>query len=406
MTGHRRLKVTVVSVASEVWGSERSILGLAPLLAERGVDITLAAPPGGDFAAHAELVGMPVVGLELPAHTGLVNARPSAATTLVNAGREIPRVMRGVRLVAQATSDADVVHCNSLLANLDCSLAGRRHGRPTLIEIHDLVRPGPSRWALSASLRLAHTGVAISTPVAANVERWATGCVQLLPQAVDVLLYRPGPGSIDVRGELSDHPGEPVVAIIGRVDPEKGVHKVVEAVAELIRGGLHCSLVVVGGPSAGHIAYARETELEAQRALGSRVRFAGHRTDIPAVLRAVDVVVNASSAEPFGLSMLEAQACGTPVVASSGGGLRDFVVEGVTGRLFDPADPASLQKALDDVFASPLTTRVMAGTATTRAVERHSLAGRADRLAELYRSLAHAGRPRAGLTNGLKGRGV
>jgi glycosyltransferase involved in cell wall biosynthesis len=388
VTDRRRLNVTVISVASEVWGSERSILGLAPLLAERGVDLTVAAPPTGDFATQARRAGLPVVALDLPAHAGLVNARPSVFATLGNAGRELPRVLRGARLVVRATATADVVHCNSLLATVDCALAGRRHGRPTLIEIHDLVRPGASRWALSASLRLAHAGVAISTPVAANVERWAASRVQLVPQAVDLLLYSPGPGSTEVRAELSGHPSEPVVAIIGRTDPEKGVPKVVEAVAELNRCGLHCSLVVVGAPSDGHAAYARETQRAAERQLGTRVRFVGRRSDIAAVLRSVDVVVNASTAEPFGLSILEAQACGTPVVAGAGGGLSDFVVEGVTGRLFDPGDPAALQKALHDTFESSLTTRSMAATAATRARERHSLAKRADQLTGLYRRLA------------------
>ena len=381
------IRVTVVSVAREVWGSETSVLGLIPLLHQRRIEVTIAAPLG-DFTAAARDVGAAVVRFDPPRHGGLVAAAPSRTSTLANVAREMPRSLGGVRAVLSATAGADVVHCNSLLATVDCVLGGRARRRPTVLELHDLVRPGPSRWLLSACLRGASAGIAISTPVATNVERWAASRVTLIGQAVDVARFRPGQAVPTLRAQLTARPQEPLVAVIGRIDPAKAVDRVVAAVAKLNDAGVRCGLVVVGTPSSGNAHYASDLQARAQQRLGERVRFVGTRDDIPAVLRAVDVLVNAADAEPFGLSVLEAQACGVCVVTSNTGGLTDFVLDGVTGRTVDPAIPAQLVDALGDVVRSADLRAELAATARARAVQFHSIDARADRLASLYRGLA------------------
>lgn len=383
----RTLHVTVISVAREVWGSERSILALAGPLGERGVRLTVAAPDG-EFLAAARAADLDVLTLRLPAHTGVVDAAPSLASSLTNAWREARMLARGVKAVAAATAGADVVHSNSLLANMDCALAGRRHGRPTVLEIHDLVRPGISRHLLSAALGLADAGVAISTPVAGNVSDVVRSKMRLIPQGVDVTRFHPGAGDGGGRAAFTARPDEPLVAMIGRIDPAKGVHRAVQAVAELNRAAVGCSLVVVGAPSAGNEEYARQVHAQAAATAGARVRFVGMVADVRGVLRAADAVVNASPAEPFGLSVLEAQACGVPVVVPDAGGLTDFVTDGVTGRVFALDDPASFTSALAALLQSPAQRCALADAALTQTRARYSLVARADAFAALYRSLA------------------
>jgi glycosyltransferase involved in cell wall biosynthesis len=75
------------------------------------------------------------------------------------------------------------------------------------------------------------------------------------------------------------------------------------------------------------------------------------RTDMPALLRSADVVACVPWYEPFGIVPLEAMACGVPVVASAVGGLKDTVVNGVTGVLTPPRDPRSLGRALRKLLA-------------------------------------------------------
>ena len=381
------LDVTVVSVAREVWGSERSILRLGAPLAERGVRLTVAAPDG-PFLDAARGAGLAAMTLDLPAHTGVVDTEPSLTSSLGNAWREVPMVARGVRVIAAATAGADVVHSNSLLANMDCALSGRRYGRPTVLEIHDLVRPGISRHLLSAALGLADAGVAISRAVADNVSEVVRAKMRLIPQGVDLTRFDPDAGDPGVRAEFTARPDEPLLAMIGRVDPTKGVHRAVRAVAELNAAGVRCSLVVVGSPSAGNEDYARRVRAEAAATAGYRVRFVGMVSDVRDVLRSADVVVNASDAEPFGLSVLEAQACGVPVVVPDTGGLCDFVADGVTGRVFALCDPAALTTTLAELLRSPAQRAALLDAALRQTRARYSLDTRADAFAGLYRSLA------------------
>lgn len=382
----RSLDVTVVSVAHAVWGSERSILRLAWPLADRGVRLTIAAPDG-PFLSAARDAGLNVQTLDLPEHTGVVDAAPSIASSLNNAWREVPMVARGVRAVAAATAGADVVHSNSLLANMDCALAGRRYGRATVLEIHDLVRPGISRHLLSAALGLADAGVAISTAVAENASDVVKSKMHLIPQGIDVARFHPGAGDPALRAGFTARPDEPLVAMIGRIDPAKGVHRAVAAVAELNARGTRCSLVVVGSPSAGNEEYAQRVRAQAAATAGYRVRFVGMVADVRDVLRSADVVVNASDAEPFGLSVLEAQACGVPVVVPDTGGVGDFVTDGVTGRVFPLADPASLASTLAQLLRSPVERAACADAALIQARERYCVEARADAFAGLYRGL-------------------
>lgn len=365
------------------------MLNMAPHLARLGVDVTIAAPADGELIRAARAEGVAVRVLELPAHAGVVDiGQPRRRSTAANALRELPRVARGIRAVARATAGADVVHSNSLLATMDCAASGRLHRRPTVLEIHDLVRAGTSRRLLSAALRLADAGIAVSSPVAANVETWAARRITLIAQAVNTELYSPAPLEARVRAELSAAPEQPLVAIVGRVDEVKRVEVVVAAIDELNRSGTTCALAVVGDASAGNEAYARTMRARAERTLGERVRFVGIRSDVPDVLRAVDVVVNASLDEPFGLAILEAQACGTPVVGHDSGGLPDFVVDGQTGRLVRSPDPAALARTLREVIDAPQLAQKMAATARTQACERYSLPARAGALDVLYRSVA------------------
>ncbi len=110
----------------------------------------------------------------------------------------------------------------------------------------------------------------------------------------------------------------------------------------LIPTELDARLVVVGDVGVRTSDYAHQLESRAADLLGSRVRFVGRRDDIPDVLRALDILVNASSAEPFGRSVLEAQATGLSVIGTRDGGIPEFVADGETGLLVEPGDVVGL----------------------------------------------------------------
>jgi glycosyltransferase involved in cell wall biosynthesis len=379
------LRIAVISVATELWGSEHSILSVRPFLEDAGIELTLAAPPG-PFAERWCSEGGRFTELRLPLHRGVVDNL--GHRRLANVVSEVPQVLRGARAIKSVTAGHDVVHSNSLLANMDCGLARRMGGLPTVLEIHDLVRPGISRGLLSASLLLADAGVAISTAVAGNVDSLARGRIRLVPQAVDTTKFQPRAADSSVRRELTAYPGEPVVAVVGRLDPSKNVPSVVAALAELIGHEAHGSLAVIGSPSLGNERYADEVTTAARALLGDRVRFMPSQSDVPRLLSAIDVLVNASSAEPFGLSLLEAQSCGVAVIAANTGGPPDFITSGQTGLLYEPADPKSLTSTLGRLLADETLRRRLGAAGRAQAAAKFSLARRSDSLARVYREVA------------------
>jgi glycosyltransferase involved in cell wall biosynthesis len=387
----RRLQVLFVSTSPQVWGAERSLLGLAPLLSERGLALTLASPPG-PFAEAWTALGLPHVGFDAPSRLGLRSAddgRPGPGAL----GREVAITGRSARRLARLARAADVVHSNSLWAHLDCALAGRLARRPVILELHDLVRPGMGRTVLKAAMRLASRTVAISQAVADTVgDDRARLCV--IPQAVDAERFHPGPPDVSWRARLSSRPDEPIVGIVGRVDPEKGIGTLVQAMTMLHGPAERSHLAVVGAPGLDDGSYETRLRAEASSLLGDRSRFVGAVDEVPAVLRSLDVLVNASDSEPFGLSVLEAQACGLPVIGTDAGGIPEFVTDGKTGLLVAPGQPDALAAGLSRMLGTPGLRHDLASAARDAVVARHTLAARADALAGVYRGVARRGADR------------
>jgi glycosyltransferase involved in cell wall biosynthesis len=191
-----------------------------------------------------------------------------------------------------------------------------------------------------------------------------------------------------LRAELCGGGDRPLVAIIGRIDVRKGIQVLVEAMTMASGPAADARLVVVGEAGTGPTEFADELRRDADARLGDRVLFTGRRSDIPDILRAVDVLVMASVAEPFGLSALEAQACRTPVVGTNAGGLVEFVEHDVTGLLVPPLAPEPLARALERVLGDhELRTRII-DEAERRTIPARGLEAQYDELAQMYRDVA------------------
>jgi glycosyltransferase involved in cell wall biosynthesis len=384
----RRVRVLVVSTSPHVWGAETSLLGLAPLLQARGIALTLASPPGR-FSERWSALGLPHFALDAPEHLGLRTSddgRPGVRAL----ARELATTGGSTRRLARLARNADAIHSNSLWTHLDCALAGRIARRPVVLELHDLVRPGMGRRVLRAAVGLASNTVAVSQAVADTVATTRRR-VCVIPQAVDTERFHPGPPDASWRAKLSSQPEEPIVGVVGRLDPEKGIATVLQAMAMLDGPAGRSHLAVVGAPALDDGAYETALWAEAADLLGDRSRFLGPVDEVPAVLRSLDVLVNASDAEPFGLSVLEAQACGVPVIGTATGGIPEFVTDGKTGLLVAPGRPEALADGLRRILTQPRLQHDLALAAREGVVAHHALPVRADGLADVYRRMLLAG---------------
>jgi glycosyltransferase involved in cell wall biosynthesis len=173
---------------------------------------------------------------------------------------------------------------------------------------------------------------------------------------------------LQLRRHLGIRDDAAVVGIVGRLQPWKGQHRVLRAVARLRRRGFRVHALVVGGDAHGrspeYEPYLRSLADELD--LVGAVAFTGHVPDPVPYLSAMDVMVNASDDEPFGLVLVEAMALGIAVVAVDSGGPSEIVERGESGVLVETSDENALVEALEMLLDDPRRRRRLAERATER----------------------------------------
>ena len=187
-----------------------------------------------------------------------------------------------------------------------------------------------------------------------------------------------------------------VLAFVGRLQPLKGPDVAVRTLALLRRQrpDLDVELLVVGGPSGNGVEEPQCSAALARReGVADRVRFlpAQPHDRLATVYHAADLLLVPSRSESFGLVALEAQACGTPVVAARVGGLSHAVGDGTTGLLLSGHDPADWAAAVADLLGSPRRLAAM-GTAAARFAGAHGWDLAAARLLDVYGELLQSTR--------------
>ena len=205
--------------------------------------------------------------------------------------------------------------------------------------------------------------------------------VEVVRPGLDVVAWRARPR--DVTAVRERHRGDgPLLVTAARLEYEKGVHTLLDAMPRLRRRFPGLRLVVVGRGSQRDVLEQQVRTLRVSRA----VDFAGWLDEraLAATLAAADLVVLPSVYEPFGLVALETAAQGTPIAVSRTGGLAETVVDGVTGRTFAPLDPRDLAEVVTQVLDDPRGASVMARAAVRRLRAEHDWPSAAERTVEVY----------------------
>jgi D-inositol-3-phosphate glycosyltransferase len=286
----------------------------------------------------------------------------------------------------------DVAHAHFWTSGLAAVTAARRFGIPVVQSFHELAEvEGKTQGASRAGYERA-LGRAVDRVVVQSQDE-ARGLVRigvprsrltLVPAGVDSDRFTPyGPAA-------ERDPGRPRILSVGRLVERKGFGDIIQAMRYV--PGAEC--VVVGGPPADQLTadpQARRLRAIAERFhVADRVRLVGAvpARDMPRWYRSADVLAAAPWYEPFGLTPLEAMACGVPVVATAVGGLTDTVVDGITGDLVPPRDPRALGTALRRLLADEMRRFGYAAAATDRAGHSYSWRRVATQLTAVYAALA------------------
>lgn len=296
----------------------------------------------------------------------------------------------------------EVVHAHFWMSGLAALAAGRRTGVPVVQTYHAL-----------GVVKRRYQGVQDTSParrigyerqLGRAVDRVIAQCqdevgelvrmgvprsrMTVVPSGVNLRTFAPL-GSAAARDD-----GRPRILTVGRLVERKGFQTVVRAMAHVPEA----ECVVVGGPPAGLLEadpYAgRLRALAHSCGVADRVRLAGAvpREEMGHWYRSADLLVAAPWYEPFGLTPLEAMACGVPVVGTAVGGIRDTVVDGVTGDLVPARDPRALGAAIQRLLDDRIRRFGYAAAALDRARERYAWAATAERLVDVYGDVAAVGR--------------
>lgn len=388
------MKVLYVNHTSAISGGERSLLDLLGGLRD-STDARVACPSAGPLGEVVIAAGFPVDSIARtegslklhPVHTPRALAALSAAAgqTALHARRE------GV----------DLLHANSIRAGLVAVPAARLLGIPAIVHVRDRL---PRSAVADASLRLIAVGARI---VIANSRYTAEGIREATLRGEIVVVHNPvdlsrfSRGRIDpraVRAGLGLGSDDFVLAVIGQITPWKGQRDAAEAVLRLAHRGSRARLLIVGEPKFVSSAtrydnasyYAGLQRLITGERAHERVRLLGERSDVPAIISALDALLVPSWEEPFGRVVVEAMALGVPVIATRVGGPAEIIRDRTDGILLEPRNPELWANAIAELeYSSELRTRLgnaAARRATDFSVDRHVTAIRG-----VYQRVAGAG---------------
>jgi glycosyltransferase involved in cell wall biosynthesis len=323
----RRLRVLGVDPELGFAGGETQVLGLTFGLLRRGHQAELACDPRGRLWERARREGIECHSLAIR------NALDFAAG------------MRLRGLLAEARYD--VVHFHTSRAH---SMAPFAHGRASALVVTRRMDYRPNRlFAPILYNRAVDAIAAISNKVsdalaAAGVSRKN---LRIIPSGVDCDHFHPANSTEReaARARLGIRTDDFLIGTVGMLEERKGHRYLLEAVARLNRPRAEGSHIkcAIGGDGAMRDEL---TQLARELGIANDILFLGMLGDSRQLLDALDVFVFPSLKEGLGVALLEAMACGLPVVASRVGGIVDIVEDGRTGSLLPPRDPASIAEAV------------------------------------------------------------
>ena len=385
-----RPRILFLEVLPTVSGGQRVLLDLMPALTER-FDVTVVVPGDGPLARALQAKG------------AAVTFAPMAEFSLVSKGwrdlasfaADTPRLAMTLRDIIRQQA-IQLVYANSSRAFVWGTLGARLAGCPILWHSHNILG---DRKTLALIRMLARTGtvrkiVCASQAAAAQFPRRADKTV-VVPQGVDLNTFAPSPASRGrARSELGIGPDTPVAGLVGDLIPLKGQDVFIRAAKTTARSLPSATFLVVGDerPDDASRRYGQSLH-SAINQFGPTVRLLGFQPDIVGLLNALDVLVIASTTETGPLVLMQALACGVPVISTPVGWAPQLLGDGVCGDLYPAGDYAALAEKLVHVLSHPAMRASMGQAARQRAVERLDLKESQARIVGLIEATLDRSRP-------------
>jgi glycosyltransferase involved in cell wall biosynthesis len=356
----------LANFAERVGGGEESLLLLARGLDRRRFAPSAVVPAEGEMAAALRALGLLVTVLPWP------TVRPWTLPAMLAARARLRAQLVGARV--------KLIHAHGSRGALYAGLAARGLDIPLVWHARIAER---DPWLDTVLLRLSTRVIAISDAVAARFAGSPRASrVRVVANGVDTERWVPS-------AVASSGPAR--VLLPGRLMPAKGQETLVRAAPAILARHPATRFVLLGADAAGESVRLRE--LARQLGVESALELTPWTGDPRPIFEAADVVTLPSRSEGFGRVLVEAACLEKPVVASRVGGTPEVVVDGETGLLVAPDDPAALADALNRLLGDPGLRAKLGAAARLRATERFSAARHVEGVERVYaEALAEAGR--------------
>jgi glycosyltransferase involved in cell wall biosynthesis len=365
------IRVLELLVSTDLGGGPAHVLDLVSGLAGSGFRLTVAGPAGGAL---------------VPAFTAA-----GADFAPVGADRLSPRaLLRTIRLARAGR--VQVIHSHGKGAGLYGRIAARVTGAAAIHTFHGIHLAGYSSLYPRLERALARWSYAIVHVSPSQAEEARAlglappGRSRVIVNGVDAERVRAIAARAPIaRAQLGLRPGGLVLATVARFDPVKGLDVLLRALPRIVARVPEAQLLLVGDGAERERLRRLAREVDPG---GRAVVLAGAIPDAARVLPLVDLYVTASRREGLPLAVLEAMACGVPVLATRVPGHVDAVEDGVTGRLVPVDDAPALAEAAADLLGDPARRADLGRAGRERVERRFSRARMIAEIAELYREAA------------------
>jgi glycosyltransferase involved in cell wall biosynthesis len=293
----------------------------------------------------------------------------------------------------------DVVHTNSLKADIIGGAAARLALRPVVWHVRDRIEEDYLPKMVVRGFRvLSHV---IPSYVIANsaatlrtlhLRRGARGTS--IPSGIELngraAVVHDGTGPALPEEKVSPRSGFRI-GLVGRISPWKGQHIFIQAAALVNQSFPRARFFIIGAALFGEDQYDKEVrQLPGQLGVKDNVEFTGFRSDIKHAIAELDLLVHASTkGEPFGQVIIEGMAAGKPVVATNGGGVPEIVEDGQTGILVPMGDAGAMADAICQMLSDPARAKAMGIRARQRVADHFTLEQTARRVEAVYAEILH-----------------
>ena len=331
---------------------------------------------------------MNILGLKAPSNAGRYIERQGGQVFYSDYGRLNPASLLDIARVARQTQ-TDLLHLHGYKACTLGRVVGALLGMPVVLHEHAVFPTMPPYQKLADWLL-----APLNDRVVVNCEAVAEFCVErrsMDPENIEIIFngvplneFREVSDSAaaEAAEELGIGADTPVVGTVARLEEQKGITHFLNAVPAVKEECPDVKVLIVGD---GTLRGALEEEAR-QLGIADNVIFTGERRDVPRLYKLMDVKVISSIYEGTTLTVFEAMATGTPVVATTVDGVEEVIEDGATGMLVPPKDAASIAEVVTDLLTNPDRARLLSERAE-QAVKQYDVRTSMRRIENLYETV-------------------